>query len=191
MAKHPDPTVRRAVRVLAMVGELHKQGFQRIRICPAIAPSGGYWRCTIGPAMLFHRDHGAVPKEVVVLDDVPQTVNMLARYTTGQENRYFDWGDAASDDARELADKFLQRFPTIAGYGSGWDYAYAGWYQRLLGLAEAGYLPRAVWDAYEPIPRDHIPFDDLRPEDWKRREASAPAHLPMPPPGELIEDWWT
>lgn len=190
MPKHPDPTVRRAVRILAMVAELHKRGYQRIRACPAVAPSGCHWRCTIGPAMLFHRDHGAVPKDVVVLDDVPQSAQLLARYTTGQENRYFDWTDAAADDARGLAAKFLERFSTIAGYGSGWDYAYAGWFQRLLGLAEAGYLPRALWDPIEPFPRDHIPVDDFRPEEWKRRDEPPPALLPMPPPGELQEDWW-
>jgi hypothetical protein len=30
-----------------MVHELHKAGYQRIRILPYLSPSGAYWRCTI------------------------------------------------------------------------------------------------------------------------------------------------
>lgn len=29
MTQHPEPHVRRAVRVLAMVGELHRRGYQK------------------------------------------------------------------------------------------------------------------------------------------------------------------
>jgi hypothetical protein len=43
------------------------------------------------------------------------------------------------DDVRSLADNFLKRFRVVADSGQGWDYPYAGWYQRLLGLAEAGW----------------------------------------------------
>jgi hypothetical protein len=49
--RHPDPHVRHAVGVLAMVGELHKRGYEKIRVMPFMSPSGMHWRCWIGPAM--------------------------------------------------------------------------------------------------------------------------------------------
>jgi hypothetical protein len=42
-----------------MVGELHRRGFQRIRISPAMSPSGLHWRCLIAAIALFSPDHGA------------------------------------------------------------------------------------------------------------------------------------
>lgn len=47
--------IRRAVRVLAMVGELHRRGFQKLRVMPFMSPSGNAWRCWIGPETLFYR----------------------------------------------------------------------------------------------------------------------------------------
>jgi hypothetical protein len=47
--------------------------------------------------------------------------------------------------------------------GKGFDYSYAGWYLRLLGLAEAGWLPIVLAD-YAPVVYDRIPLDDFRPE---------------------------
>ena len=67
--------------------------------------------------------------------------SLVARYTSGAGNHYFDWDDAASDTARSLADKFLQRFDSLTQCGRGWDYPYGGWYERLLGYAESGWIP--------------------------------------------------
>jgi hypothetical protein len=53
MPKHPEPHIRHAVRVLVMVGELHKLGYQRLRVMPHMAPSGTYWRCTIASINRF------------------------------------------------------------------------------------------------------------------------------------------
>ena len=41
--------------------------------------------------------------------------------------------------------------------------SYAGWYLRLLGLAEAGWLPIVLADN-APVVYDRIPFSDFRPE---------------------------
>ena len=47
----PDATTRAdCCRLLAMVGELHARGYQRIRACPSLSGSGGYWRCSITAA---------------------------------------------------------------------------------------------------------------------------------------------
>jgi hypothetical protein len=84
---------RRALRVLVMVPELHKAGYQYLRIAPAMSPSGCHWRCAISPASNKKKSHGA------------KTVNYsktVAHYTSGPENEYFEWKDAKTDTAREL-----------------------------------------------------------------------------------------
>ena len=70
----------------------------------------------------------------------------VAFYTSGQDNNYFGWEDATEDTARELADKFEQRFPAIISNSFGNDYEYVGWYVEMLGMAELGALPEAYFD---------------------------------------------
>lgn len=190
MPRHPDPHIRRAVRVLVMVGELHKRGYQRLRVMPFMAPSGMSWRCWVGPSSLFYRNHGAIlsAKAAASPDEQEeQATALVARYTSGMDNRYFDWADAESDDARALADKFVDRFGLLASSGNGWDYTYAGWYQRLLGYAEAGWLPCVKSDG-NTVTFDRVPLDDLRPAEWRRSSEEAPA-LPMPSSGHLPQDY--
>jgi hypothetical protein len=136
-----DPVYRRACRVLTMVHELHKVGYQRLRIYSGMAPSGCHWRCHIVPADNVATGNGQP------LD----WEHRVASYSTGQGNRYFDWPDAAGDSARELAVKFIQRFPGIVRSGQGVDWAYAGWFVFMLGVAEHGRLP--IFFADYPLER--------------------------------------
>ena len=181
MPQHPQPHVRRAVRVLAMVGELHRRGYQRIRVMPFMSPSGNHWRCWISPDTLFYRDHGAYLRDTDFSET--QSASLSARYTSGDENHYFGWADSEDDDARSLADKFLVRFSRLAGEGEGWSYTYAGWYQRLLGLADRGWLPVVISDNSMSSLKK-INLHDLRPAEW-RAEGDKDPSLPLPPSGKL------
>jgi hypothetical protein len=186
MQQHPEPHVRRAVRVLAMVGELHRRGYQKIRVMPFMSPSGNHWRCWIGPDTLFYRDHGAYLRDSGFSET--QHESSSARYTSGDENRYFGWRDAENDDARLLANKFLERFARLAGEGEGWSYTYAGWYQRLLGLAERGWLPVVMSDDSTSSLKK-INLSDLRPEEWRATGGAKKPSLPLPPAGKLEQDY--
>jgi hypothetical protein len=186
MPQHPEPHIRRAVRVLAMVSELHKIGYQRLRVMPFMSPSGAYWRCSIASTKLFYRNHGALLCTLVSSDGEVQGRATVASYSSGQASQYFGWSDAQKDDARSLAGRFLERFSELADSGRGWDHAYAGWFHRLLGLAEAGWLPVVLSD-YSDISYDHIPLDDVRPKEWVSND-DVRANLPLPPPGELQQD---
>jgi hypothetical protein len=115
-----------------------------------------------------------------------QSTSLSARYTTGADH-YFDWQDADNDDARTLADKFLARFSRLAGQGEGWSYAYAGWYQRLLGLADRGWMPVVLSDDSTSSYKK-INLHDLRPEDWRTGNEKKPS-LPLPPAGKLQRDF--
>jgi hypothetical protein len=167
-----------------MVGELHKRGYQRLRVMPYFGPTGA-WRCSIAPATLFYRNHGAIHIERA--GPVAQEVTMVARHSGAAGNHYFDWHDTTTDTARLLADKFVERFLLLADSGKGWDYPYAGWYLRLLGYAEQGWLPY-VFAEYTATSFQQLHLDDRRPADWQRPDQEPPI-LPLPPPGALQKDY--
>lgn len=130
LAPPSDARTRRALRVLAMVHELHKAGYQRLRICAGYTLDLRHWRCYLGPATSFYIDGWT-----------PTDTSTLPFYTTEQDQSYFGWDDAAHDDARHLAAKFIERHPELVSQAAGEDWAYAGWFARQLGHAEQGHLP--------------------------------------------------
>lgn len=125
-----SPLVRRAIRVLRMVHELHKAGFQRLRVLPYSNDSGTAWRAEITYVDNVGDDGFST------IDHDPDEVGKVARYSTAQGNQYFGWMDAATADARELARLFLKRFPHLCNLGQGLDWAYAGWLVDVIGWAE-------------------------------------------------------
>ena len=144
----------------------------------------GHWRCSIGPVTMFYRAHGAMLLDT--LDMNQQATTVIARYTSGAGNQYFDWDDAATDPARRLADKFVERFSSLVECGRGWDYVYAGWYQRLLGFAEGGWIPYVFSDD-ENTSFKKLYLQDMRPAEWRRSNERRPL-LPSPPRGKLQRD---
>ena len=158
------------LQVILMVHELHKLGYQRMRIAPGMSASGMHWRCAVTHLGNIQRTHGAKACRDNGMANRPDGES--AFYTSGQGNEYFGWKDSKEDTPRQLADKFIARFPRLANLACGQDWAYAGWFVLMLGLAEKGFGPVAYADWYEtPDPR-WLPTtgDDTR--------------LPMPPGGE-------
>ena len=125
-----DPVVRRAGRLLAMVHELHKAGYQCLRICPGYSLDGTEWRCHLLATDNMRPDGWT-----------PVSIERAHLYTSAQAARYFEWNDAETDDARGLAAKFVARFPETARAAEGQDWAYAGWLTSVLGWTENGRLP--------------------------------------------------
>ena len=123
-----DPNRRHATRLLTMVHELHKAGYQHIRLSSGMAPSGLYWRCSITYAANMTRDGLHI--------DASRAGDDVAHYSTGSGDCYFRWPDAPGRSARELGNMFLDRFPIIGREGFGRDWAYAGWLTEILGRAE-------------------------------------------------------
>lgn len=125
LTPHADPVVRRCVRVLRMVHELHKAGYQKLRILPYLSASGAYWRAQITSA-----------DNVKGSDETPVLSDLVVDYSSSEEDRYFGWDDASGKCARELAVMFQERFPAICEHAQGIDWAYAGWLTDVLGQAE-------------------------------------------------------
>ncbi|NPC56672.1 hypothetical protein [Caenimonas soli] len=130
--------------MIVMVSELHRMGYQHLRIMPYAYPLA--WRLAIAPRSCFSEAHGAILME--------GTHGSTATYSAaGGGNHYFDWRDAERLNARSLAELFVQRFPAIAARGRGSDWAYAGWLCDLISVIErCDYLPLVLWEDIEEEP---------------------------------------
>jgi hypothetical protein len=166
-----DAVARRCRRVLYAVGELHRRGYQRIRIAPGLAPGGAYWRCVVTPIANITELHGA---RAAAYDEAH-----VARYTTADSTLFFGWEDRRAASARQLADTFLERRIDLAALGRGRDWAYVGWFTELLGHADDGLFPVAI----EEAGRDDVIV--LRaPARTDGGEERPPRLFPLPPPGD-------
>ena len=136
--------IRRAQRCFRMLSELHRLGYQNLRGMSYINPLG--YRFAIAPKSLFSERNGAViPASQIIGDDVA---------ITGAGD-YFGWVDTSHDDARALAEKFIERFPNIANKGKGRDWAYAGWLAELIGFLEQGdWIPAVWWENMKGEPEE-------------------------------------
>ncbi len=157
---------RRGTRLLAMVHELHKVGYQQLRICAGRSVDCETWLCHLLPAQDV-RDDGWMPR----------TLQRSLLYTSANGAAYFGWTDAANDDARTLAAKFLDRCPDLAAASAGTDWAYAGWLTTVLGEAEHGRLPEFYGGLDFDLPHAATPTPPpwANPEEWQ------------PPPEEIGE----
>ncbi len=143
-----DPATRRACRVLAMVHELHKAGYQQLRIGAGMSPAGTHWRCYITSADNIANDGWQVLNED----------GEVVRYSTGDADHYFGFADGSGKSARELAVMFIDRFPELVRHSLGHDREYVGWYVAMLGAAERGRLPIFFADhELAPIPEEMPP----------------------------------
>lgn len=124
------PVIRRATRLLSMIHELHKAGYQRLRLSCGWIDEGRVWVARLFPSSHVEQNGWS-----------PAGGAIEAVYATNAGTVYFEWADATHDGARALANKFLSRFPSIAREAVGNDWAYAGWFSRILGKAEHGDLP--------------------------------------------------
>jgi len=127
-----------------MVSDLHWMGFQRARIMPHLHLSYRVW---IAPAIAFSRTNPAF---------IPEGFEPSVQYYSASDNHYFHWTDATNDSARQLADKFVVRFPEIVAMCEGRDWAYAGWLAELVGHLEneAGRLPVVMQECQSACKRD-------------------------------------
>lgn len=174
--------VRRGQRLIRMVSELHRMGYQRLRIMPWEHPLA--WRLAICPADVFSQRNGAYSTSYG---------NTGAEYSSKDGNSYFGWSDAQGDSAHDLATKFVARFPDIAQRGLGRDWEYAGWLAELVGFLEQGdWLPVVEWEYIKGTPDDltFLPILSAKGENfaWDQNTIpplSAPSlearHFPLPP----------
>ncbi len=166
---------------------MHRMGYQNLRCMPYLNPLG--YRFAIAPKSLFSERNGAViPWDKLGSDEVA---------ITGAGD-YFGWSDTKGDNARELAEKFISRFPEIASRGKGRDWAYVGWLAELVGFLEQGdWVPVVWWETMkdEPETLKALPIWSHGQENfyWDGEESFiSPANpeFPLPPAGYVPDLPW-
>lgn len=163
--------VRRGQRLIRMVSELHRLGFQRLRIMPYEAEQG--CRLLFGPVDGFSSLNGAYWARTLAIGGCDHIIVGPSDWPP------FGWIDANTDNARQLADKFILRFPDLCAESLGRDWHYAGWLSELLGVLEAtDALPVTMLDYMSPKPWD---MKGLVIRSYGK--SAADREFDLPPPG--------
>jgi len=135
-----------ARRLLLMVAELHKLGFEGLRATPYLSASGCNWRCCIVPACMARRTHGARLAENVIYEALP-------RYSSADGEDYFGWANMKPKTPLILAKRFLVEFQKFAEQGKHPDPAYARWFADMLELTAPVGVIYAFGDWEPPVDR--------------------------------------
>ena len=123
---------RRATRLLLMISELHKRGFQGLRIVPLMNEDPFDWICHVVQDVAMDPGHGSYGH-----------IEMGGSILYSGDTRDF-WSGDPGLTARELADEFERAsFSEWIQQARVDDFAYAGWFLKMLGMAERGYFPAA------------------------------------------------
>ena len=130
--------------VLELVGVLHAEGVESLRIAPAMAPSGLYWRCALAPASLFSPHHGAR-----IRFDVDVDYPLVVRYSSADGTELFGISCEGTSPA-EVATAFAERYPELLAASRASDPAYVAWYAAMLAETARGALPYAMSDWGDP-----------------------------------------
>ena len=133
-------------KLLRMVRELHRGGYELLRVEAGMSPSGCHWRCAIAPAALFSKKNGAMI--IFSSSNMSQSMErpMIARYSSGSLFDCYGWGDCSKDSPVALADRFRREFPQILERARGADPAYVQWFEEMLVRTEPTGLPIAYAD---------------------------------------------
>jgi hypothetical protein len=125
---------RHIARIFQMVTELHKIGYQGLRVWPQVHHD----RFHLVPSIFTtHRNaHGVMMDWSWVMKPNSSHSESTAILTV-----YYGH-EMARKTARESADLFVRRFPLICALSFVEDYEYAGWFERLTGEVERGLRPR-------------------------------------------------
>jgi hypothetical protein len=164
-------------RVLEMVGELHRMGYERLR-APAYEYASGAWRCPVVPAAWTLKEHGGLfANNGLNLDWISE-----ATYTgaAGQLALIQDHAPANIEFAtpRDLAEEFIRVRPRIAFAGWGPDPRYAKWFQSTLKLLG----PHGLYYSFAEM---------MSPRDSLYAVFSTVESVKLPPPGHSTEAEWS
>ena len=125
------PIIRRSVRLLYAVQELHKQGFHNLACICAMSPSGMDWRISLHPFQNLYFDEDGFVRSTKIFGH-----ERVSHSSANGGNCYFGWEDAKDLTARQLAERIKERFPELIAASVGENYAFCGWFTHMLGIAE-------------------------------------------------------
>lgn len=112
-------------KLLFMVEELHKRGFQKLRVIPSLSPSGMNWRCRF---VEKSKRYECLSSNWICDHEIENSTEEL-EYTT-----------------QELADLFTQENKEFIEHCKGEDEEYKNWYSQMLRQLKKDELPYAFAD---------------------------------------------
>ncbi len=121
------------IRFIRSIEEMHKLGYEKIRICPSISPNGCAWRCCITVKENTLERCGAICANISSELTYPSCGNMPS------------W-NMLDYSPYDNAKKFLNEFPEIAKLGKGVDKQYCSWFDLVVRECYQGHLPWAFSD---------------------------------------------
>jgi type VI secretion system protein ImpC len=121
-----------ARRLMLMVRVLHRMGFERLRPCCGLSPSGVHWRFELTTEARAERPRswtdgtlGARSRDALDVD-----------YSTAMGQRVFGLVETCFESPEDLAARLLRDAPSIPYAGLGRAQAYARWYDDMLARTE-------------------------------------------------------
>lgn len=155
-----------ATRIVTMVTELHRRGYQHLRIFPYEYPLA--WRLCIGPRKHFSTYNGAYCEH---------SGGQFPVYSSSQGKDYFGWTEFRDMNAHALSEQFIRKFPDVCAEGKGRDWAYAGWLLELSGrMFATRQMPFVMAEYFDTAPLD-LTFLPLR----DATNGSVISDFPLPP----------
>lgn len=123
-----------AANIVRMIAELHKRGYQRMRLCCSLSPSGLSIRTILTYKENVDSVTGCIIRDFFHFDEE----RVVAISST--------WKEYDKVDAVELADSFLSMFPEFCKKCKGSDPEYDYWFGKVLKLADEGKFPITMDD---------------------------------------------
>lgn len=165
-ALEPCQRINMYKRFIRTIEELHKMGFEKIRIVPSMAPTGLSWRCFITSKKNTSKKCGAMFSTHFSMEKWGKTVIPT--------NGFFKW-NMMELSPYENALRFIKEYPLIAEEGKGNDSEYSQWFKKVVRECYHFLLPityEEYWNCLEDKQLRLVGF------------AYTDKTLPFPPPGE-------
>ncbi|MDA7921224.1 hypothetical protein N9Z18_01745 [Verrucomicrobiales bacterium] len=114
-------------KLILAVAELHRRGFEKLRIEAGLSPSGCHWRYRL------------VTKDGQTKGPSGSLTNQL----------HMSWEDTPDSSPEQLADIITSKFPDLVDAAKGTDQAYKNWLSEIIEESTPDGLFIELWDSYD------------------------------------------
>lgn len=153
------------IKLFKMIRKLHGMGYEKIRLCPGMSPTGLSWRGIITVKAQTSKKCGAV-----------YAGNYKGDCCVSSGNGSFYLGENISLDVMsvdEMTERFRAFYPALCSAGKGKDKDYAEWFVKATNECKKGHIMYAYAEYYDCY---HAGYLKLLGADYG---------LPFPPPGDI------
>lgn len=120
-----------AYEIIMMLDNLHKRGYEQLRILPGLAPSGCSWRWMIYPKVMMKDNAYLEQHSDYMYFECP--CGSTGEMKTGK-------------DINLLADEFIELYEPYVSIADGEDVEYMEWYQQIVEMVKENNVPIAFAD---------------------------------------------